>query len=258
MGAVAGAEEATPETLVGNGDAAQVGANGDDDGVVALGGEAGLIGLGVLELSHGALVHLLHLALGAVVDVDGLTTPDDGLAGLLVEGTNLSLNVHLGNHRHTGLADVPEGEEGVAEHVDHEAEHEAVEGVVEDAGLVDLVGGELRLKDVLAEELLVPNVGVELLEGHDILDAALAGALRVGVEDNLLSGVDLSELGVGVLGVATVLLLHLGGDRGLHELVGPALDGLVLSRERRGHLELLEDQGDGGGGSAAEHGCLYY
>lgn len=165
MRTVARAEETTPETLIGNGNATQVGANSDDDGVVTLGGEAGLVGLGVLELGHADLVHFLHLAGRAVVDVDGLTTPHDSLAALLVKGSNLGLDVHLGNHGHTGLADVPEGEEGVAEHVDHKAEHEAVEGVVENAGLVELVGGELRLEDVLAEELLVPDVGVELLRG---------------------------------------------------------------------------------------------
>eukprot|EP01084_Bolivina_argentea_P089204 160994_1 len=158
-----------------------MGADADGDGLLAVDGEAVEVGLGVLELGDGDGLHLRDLLVGAVVDEDRLTTPDDGAVLLVVHGLHLDLNVHETDHLERGGTDVVQGGEGVAGELEREGDEHGVHGVVGDAGLVLLLVGGLGVQDVLAEELLIEEGGLELLErlaGGD-LNAALGNALVV-------------------------------------------------------------------------------
>mmetsp|Transcript_20964 Transcript_20964/g.24254 ORF Transcript_20964/g.24254 Transcript_20964/m.24254 type:complete len:310 (-) Transcript_20964:108-1037(-) len=232
---VAWAEEATEETLVGNRNATKVGANRNNDSEEAIVREASNIRLGVLHHIQGRLLALLQLAGATLVDVDGLATPHNRLALTVLQLANLSLDVHLPYHGHRGLSHVPNGENGIADHEDRKAEHDAVQGVIHNTSALRLLDRRLRLQNVLAEELLVPHASSVLLQRHTgcRLDQTLLGALRVRVENHLLSGVNRREGGVGVLGVAAILVGQLVVGRRLQELIGKAVHGLVLGDERR-------------------------
>lgn len=180
VGTVAGAEPAAVVTGLTDGDTTQVGADTEHDEPLGT-LDAVLIGLGVTETLPLGLTGLIDLALGAVTDEDGLTTPFDDDVLALGDGTERDLDLGLGQ-------DI-----GGGGHVDQEILDSSLgtdsgrqtEGAGHEVG-EDLVGAGRVVGLVLAE--------VGDLQGRATLVSAgegrFEGRLRIGNSPPLLAGGD--------------------------------------------------------------------
>jgi hypothetical protein len=241
---VARAEEAHVDTFIGRRDATKMGANTNNDGVFVLDREAFLISLGVLQSGDGGFVKLFALHIRALVQEDGLTTPDDGLAFLRIHRSDFDFDVRFEDKGHLGLTHPPDGGDGVTETEGGEADESRVEDVVKNASLVFGVNSGGRLEDVLAEEFFVEHGTSPVAHVVTVLafDTRVGGTFRVGVEDDFLRGINLGEGRVGEFTITTELVGHFLRTRGSTEFIHERLDDAIILGDVFIEFVLLQDE----------------
>ena len=228
---MARAEEAHVDTLIGRGNATKMGADTNDDGEFILCGEAIKISLRILQGREGSILKSLTLSIRALVKEDGLTTPDDGLALLVVHGSDFNFNVRFEDKSHLGLTHPPDGGDGVTSSESGEADEGGVEDVVEDASTVFVLKSGLRLEDVGTEEFFVEHgtgPGGQISRAVLAFNAGVGSTFRVGVEDDFLGSVNLSEGRVGELTKTAVFVNHFLGAGRITELITEGLNDTII------------------------------